>query len=178
MTNNRPEPTETTVIVPVPDAEPVVAGYRTRFDAAATWGVPAHVTVLYPFVPPARLDRQVIDQLQRLLREVPAFDCVFTECGWFGDEVLWLAPEPVGVFRALTARVFAAFPDFPPYGGQFDDVLPPPDRGPLRRDGRATAGPGRVDAPAAHPHPPRPRAADGRHRPARLAAHRGAAAVR
>jgi Domain of unknown function (DUF5753) len=38
--------------------------------------------------------------------------------------VLWLARRDPGPFRALTSRVCPAFPAFPPYGGQFDDVIP------------------------------------------------------
>ncbi len=40
-------------MVPVPAVEPLVARYRDRFDAAAGGGVPAHITVLYPFVEPS-----------------------------------------------------------------------------------------------------------------------------
>jgi hypothetical protein len=43
---------ESAVLVPVPEAERGVSGHRNRLDRAAVWGVPAHVTVLYPFVPP------------------------------------------------------------------------------------------------------------------------------
>jgi 2'-5' RNA ligase superfamily len=38
--------------------------------------------------------------------------------------VPWLAPRPSGPFRALTERVYQAFPAFPPYEGQFADVIP------------------------------------------------------
>jgi len=38
--------------------------------------------------------------------------------------VLWLAPRDPGPLRALTQRVFEAFPAFPPFEGQFDDVAP------------------------------------------------------
>jgi hypothetical protein len=41
-----PEDTETAVIIPVSSAEPVVAEHRRRLDPSASWGVPAHVTVL------------------------------------------------------------------------------------------------------------------------------------
>ena len=43
------------VIVPVPEAEPVVGEFRASMDTAARWGVPAHVTVIYPFLAPDRL---------------------------------------------------------------------------------------------------------------------------
>ncbi len=44
--------TQSAVLVPVPEAERVVSRHRIRLDPAAELGVPAHVTVLYPFVAP------------------------------------------------------------------------------------------------------------------------------
>ena len=45
---------ESAVLVPVPEAERAVSRHRARLDGAAARGVPAHVTVLYPFVPRPR----------------------------------------------------------------------------------------------------------------------------
>ena len=42
---------QTALVVAVPSAEPVVARLRASYDVAAAYGVPAHVTVLYPFLP-------------------------------------------------------------------------------------------------------------------------------
>ena len=42
------------LVVAVPDAEPVVGHLMLRLDANAVLGVPAHVTVLFPFVPADR----------------------------------------------------------------------------------------------------------------------------
>jgi 2'-5' RNA ligase len=118
------EPTQTAVIVPVAAAEPVVADHRRRLDRSSAWGVPAHVTVLFPFVPPADVDDRVVGRLRDVCATVPAFDCTFAECGWFGDGVLWLDPDPGQQFRDLTRRVSDEFPGFAPYGGAFDDVVP------------------------------------------------------
>ena len=116
--------TETAVIVPVPDAEPVVAEHRRQLDRAASWGVPAHLTVLYPFLPPSAIDRVALARLGAAVASVAAFECVFNRCDWFGEEVLWLAPEPDTPFRALTGAVWAEFPQHPPYGGAYREVVP------------------------------------------------------
>jgi 2'-5' RNA ligase len=116
--------TETAVIVTVPPAEQAVARHRARFDPAAGWGVPAHVTVLYPFAPPAALDADTLDRLAAAVAGVPRFTASWEDTGWFGEEVLWLAPRPTGRFRALTAAVTRAFPEYPPYGGRHPDVVP------------------------------------------------------
>jgi 2'-5' RNA ligase len=114
--------TETAVIVPVPDAEPVVAVHRRQLDRAASWGVPAHVTVLYPFLSPSDIDRAALARLGAALASVPEFE--FSRCDWFGEDVLWLAPEPDKPFRALTGAVWGAFPQHPPYAGAYSEVVP------------------------------------------------------
>ncbi|SNX94810.1 2'-5' RNA ligase superfamily protein [Geodermatophilus sabuli] len=118
------DPTETAVIVPIGAAEDVVADHRRALDAAATWGVPAHVTVMYPFVHPTAVDAAVLGRLGAALSSVPAFECSFARCQWFGEAVLWLAPDPEQPFRDLTAAVWQAFPEYAPYGGAFDGVVP------------------------------------------------------
>ncbi|MGI8591474.1 MAG: 2'-5' RNA ligase family protein [Nakamurella sp.] len=80
--------------------------HRLHLDAAATWGVPAHVTVIYPFVDPAALDEHAIAALAAAVKSVSAFDCCFPRTRWFGDDVLWLDPVPSQPFRDLTTAVF------------------------------------------------------------------------
>jgi hypothetical protein len=114
----------TAVIVPVPEAEPLVGRLRAECDPAAGWGVGAHVTVLFPFVPPAALDPAALDGLAAAVASVPRFAGELTAARWFGEQVLWLAPEPSAAFRALTAAVWARFPHCPPYEGRHSDVIP------------------------------------------------------
>ncbi len=45
------------VLVTVPEAESLVAPLRERFDASTALGVPAHITVLFPFMPPTTSHR-------------------------------------------------------------------------------------------------------------------------
>jgi 2'-5' RNA ligase len=115
---------ESAVLIPVPEAERVVSGHRDRLDRAAAWGVPAHVTVLYPFVAPSAMTAATIARLAGAVGTISAFDCEFPATGWFGEEVIWLAPRPDEPFRALTRAVSAAFPGYLPYGGVHDNVVP------------------------------------------------------
>jgi hypothetical protein len=119
-----PMAAESAVLVPVPAAEQAVSGHRGRLDPAAAWGVPAHVTVLYPFVPPSEITAAVISDLAAAVKSVSAFDCEFAATAWFGEQTVWLAPQPDEPFRALTRAVSAAFPGYPPYGGAHDDPIP------------------------------------------------------
>lgn len=124
--------TETAVLVLVPEAEPAVAEHRAHLDMAASWGVPAHLSVVYPFVPPADVDNAVLARLAAAVATVPAFDCVFPRTEWFDEDVLWLAPEPDEPFRDLTRAVVAAFPAHRPYGGLYDEPTPHLTVGELR----------------------------------------------
>jgi 2'-5' RNA ligase len=122
--SDAPAPNQTAVIAAVPVADALVERHRQHLDAAAAWGVPAHVTVLYPFVEPARVDDDLVATLATAARCVASFECRFERTRWFGDDVLWLDPNPAEPFRRLTAAVGAAFPECPPYGGAFDEVVP------------------------------------------------------
>ena len=118
------ESTESAVVVNVPAAEPVVARHRERLDVAASWGVPAHVTVLYPFLPPKQIDDAVLAALARAVSAIASFRAQWTRTAWFDRQVLWVAPEPAEPFQALTAAVVREFPDYPPFGGRHEHVIP------------------------------------------------------
>ena len=112
------------LIIEVPEAEPAVGHHRAHLDASAPLGVPAHITVLFPFMPPQAIDDATRAALARLFAGVSRFRFRLDHTDWFGDEVLWLGLHDPGPFRALTERVCQAFPAFRPYEGQFDDVVP------------------------------------------------------
>jgi len=115
---------ESTLLVPVPSAEDSVARFRKRLDPASRLGVPAHVSVLYPFAPPARLDDAAMERLSVIFEGVGAFDFELAHVGWFDERVLYLAPEPASTFVGITNALTAGFPDYPPYGGEFPEVIP------------------------------------------------------
>ncbi|GAA0962440.1 2'-5' RNA ligase family protein [Virgisporangium aurantiacum] len=114
----------TALIVAVPEAEPAVGRFRATLDRAAGWGVPAHVTVLFPFLPPGRITESEVAVVREAVATVPRFEVTFTRTAWFGTDLLWLAPEPDDGFRALTAAVWRRFPDTPPYAGKHGDAVP------------------------------------------------------
>lgn len=118
------EPTHSALIVPIPEAEPVVAGLRQRLDRSASWGVPAHLTVIFPFLPPDQLNPQVLAAVRLIAAGVPRFYLTLDTIGWFGDRVLWLSPNPAEPFRELTNRLAVRFPQAQPYDGEFADVVP------------------------------------------------------
>ena len=115
---------ETALLLPVPAAEPAVSHHRARLDEAPRDGAPAHVTVLYPFLPPAEISEPLLASLGRLFAGFAAFEFTLDRVGWFGEEVVWLGPRDPAPFSALTSAAFTAFPCCPPYGGQHAVVVP------------------------------------------------------
>jgi 2'-5' RNA ligase len=114
---------QTALIAKVPEVEHLVRSWRDQFDPAAAAGVPAHVTVLVPFLSRSAMGPAITAELHQIFARFPAFGVRFLECRRFPD-VLYLAPQPETEFRALTSAVVARWPEAPPYGGQFDDVVP------------------------------------------------------
>jgi 2'-5' RNA ligase superfamily len=112
---------ESAVIVRV-SIPPAIERIRRRWDYAAAAGVPAHVTILYPFLPPDELRATVRGELLAPAAVVEPFDVRFAAVGRF-PTVVYLAPEPAAPFAALTSAVTARFPDYPPYGGTIDQVI-------------------------------------------------------
>ena len=93
----------------VPEAAAAVDTWRERTSyAKPSNGVPAHVTVLYPFVPAANVDEALLADLRALFAGLPSFAFELRECRHF-PAVLYLAPDPPEPFVALTEAVVAAY---------------------------------------------------------------------
>ena len=117
-------PEESALLVPLPETESLVAELRLAHDPAAAWGIPAHVTLLYPFAEPSTIGEEMLGDLRTLFAASTAFRVRFRETRWFGQEVLYLAPEPAAPFVWMTERLAARFPAYTPYGGAFDEIVP------------------------------------------------------
>lgn len=113
----------TGIVITVPECDDVVADVRTRYDPAVAYGVPPHVTVLFPWLPQPTVSPDELAALEHLAAATPAFEAALTRVGRFPG-VAWLAPEPVAAFAALTRSVFARWPQTPPYEGRFAEPVP------------------------------------------------------
>jgi 2'-5' RNA ligase len=114
-------PRRTALIVPVPEAEPAVGPLRLAHDGSAALGVPAHVTVLFPFAAPEDVDEEA---LGALFARFPAFDFALERIERFDTGLVWLAPRPSLPFADLTDAVWQRWPQFPPYEGAHDELIP------------------------------------------------------
>jgi hypothetical protein len=113
----------TGIVVLVPAAEPLVERWRLRYDLPASQGMPAHITLLYPFLPESRIDDGVLERLRLLFARSAPIDLEVRRTARF-PETVYLHPEPADPFRRLTAAIVAEWPEAPPYGGRFDDITP------------------------------------------------------
>jgi hypothetical protein len=112
----------TALVVLVPEADVAIGDHRLRHDANAARGVPAHVTVLFPFRSP--VDAPTSEQVAGICRDMAPFEARFESVGRFPGEVVWLAPEPAETFGALLAVTADRFPDCPPYEGTIPHPIP------------------------------------------------------
>ncbi|MFE4637217.1 2'-5' RNA ligase family protein [Streptomyces sp. NPDC056773] len=114
---------QTGLVVRIPEAEPAVRGWRERFDPSARAGVPAHVTVLFPFLEESRIGPPVHAALEDVLHCHQPFDLRFERWGRL-PEVLYLVPEPAAPLIRLTEAIADRWPEAPPYGGRFAEIVP------------------------------------------------------
>ncbi len=116
---------QSALLIPVPEAERLVGPARLEHDPVAAAGVPAHVTLIVPWVPPSELsqDDRAVEALADTLADCKAFDFELSSVRWFGERVLWLAPEPTDPFCSLTMRLAQRF-GTPPWAGKFPDLVP------------------------------------------------------
>jgi 2'-5' RNA ligase len=113
----------TALVVLVPEAEPVVSEVRARHDPSVRLGVPAHVTLLFPFMPPAAVSAPVQGSLCSLFAGFKSFSVCFAEvCRW--PQEAYLPPQPSTPFIALTRGIVSAFPEYPPYEGRHALIVP------------------------------------------------------
>ena len=112
--------------VPVPELEAVVRARTERYDASFVSGDPefghAHLTLLGPWL--AEPTPEDLATVTRIVADEPSFAFTMAEVRQFPGGVLYLAPDPEEPFRRLAARLAAAFPQTPPYGGEFPDSIP------------------------------------------------------
>lgn len=83
-----------------------------------------HVTLLIPFVPAGLIDEAVGRRLRRVLRRFNHFEYALSRFESFDTGVLYLAPEPSRPFVDLALALIREFPDYPPYEGIHDQVIP------------------------------------------------------
>lgn len=115
----------TGIVIPVAEADRLVQSASDGPRRLPGFGVvPAHITLLAPFLPEDLIDDGTWEVLGRFFADITPFGFDLTEVCQFPDGVTYLAPEPASTFRRLTSELHRLFPEFPPYRGAFDDIVP------------------------------------------------------
>jgi 2'-5' RNA ligase len=115
---------ESAVVVPVLDAGPLVRELRLQYDPSAKAGVPPHVTLMFPFLPPSDLTEARVGALAALLRGEDRFEFSLSRVREFEQGVVYLEPEPAQPFIRLTRKIGDLF-GLLPFGGEFGDTAVP-----------------------------------------------------
>jgi 2'-5' RNA ligase len=112
------------LVVVATEAEPIVDVWRRRYQRESVErGIPPHLTVLFPFVPAAEIDDDVLATLRSVFASASPFRYDLASVESFVDAV-WLAPVPAEPFHDLVSRARRAFPGCPPYGDPGHVVVP------------------------------------------------------
>jgi len=100
-------------------------------------GIPLHVTLLFPFVAGEALEDDVLRSLEDLFASRAPFELSLLELGEFPG-VVYATPEPGRDLKRCVMELWERFPEYPPYGGEFAEVVPHATLGtweqPNRRD--------------------------------------------
>lgn len=107
----------------MPEAEHLLRPWRSTYTRDGRDGMPAHVTLLSPFLEPAEVEGE-LERLRVHFEAEEPFAFALREVRRFPEGVLYLAPEPDGRFRWLLDRFHALYPDRPPYDGAHSEVIP------------------------------------------------------
>ena len=98
--------------MPVLEAEATIRPSRGEYVPVWADGMPAHVTLLFPFPRLDQLDAAGLADLTALFAATPSIRATFAAVGQFPPDVVYLAPEPrdwfVGLTEALSQPVRAA----------------------------------------------------------------------
>jgi 2'-5' RNA ligase len=102
------------LLVPVPGA--------AALRSSGPGELPPHVTILFPFLGARLVDDAVVAALEAVLGAFPPFRFALADVGRFPG-VLYLAAQPGEPFAALTTACVRRWPEHPPYGGAYDELV-------------------------------------------------------
>src|SRR5919109_4066497 len=118
-------PGSTALVVATPEVERLTGQTYRAHSKAGRDGMFPHITLLVPFLAAPDLDVAVEARLRAVLRRFRTFDYKLARLARFPDEgVLYFAPEPATPFVDLVRALSAEFPDYPPYDGAHDTIVP------------------------------------------------------
>lgn len=114
---------QSTLLIPVLNAEPIVGKWRKQYHSSALRGIPTHITLLFPFLNPQLITESVINDLSSQFKKIRAFQFSLIKIGTFPN-VIYLEPFPCEPFIELTKNLVAEYSDLQPYDGIYKSINP------------------------------------------------------
>jgi len=103
-------------VLVIEDAGPFDELRRELMPDEVAAGIPFHVTLLHPF-------GELGDEARAFFATRRPFEFSLTRVAIW-PRVVYLVPEPDDELRALMSALFERFPEWPPYGGIHEEVIP------------------------------------------------------
>lgn len=107
----------------VPEVADVIGTFRSQYIKDDP-SIPPHITLLYPFFAPSETTPDVLRRVEGVTSAARAFDYTATGLATFGQQVIYLTPEPVAPFLTLIAHLGDEFPEITPYWDKYGGAVP------------------------------------------------------
>ena len=117
------QPPNTALVILVREFEPIVSKLRLQYDPSARQGMQAHITTLIPFVKPVSLNAEILEKTANIIAQHSPFTFSFHKIGQFPG-VVYFSPSNTSPFIELTNTIYHNFPEYPPYEGKVEAIIP------------------------------------------------------
>jgi len=114
---------QSVILIPTPLADPVIGEWRRKYDQVVLHGIPSHITLLFPFKEPSKINDEVIQKLNKIFSNVKQFSFILGKINTF-PSVVFLEPNPREKFITLTEKIVDIFPENPPWEGKYPSINP------------------------------------------------------
>ena len=114
----------TAITILLDRAAPEIAAARYELDPRAWGRIELHVTLLYPFVLRRDVSPAVLAELESFFADRPRPEFALAQVGVFEGTFAYAAPEPDDGLAVMMRALWSAYPDTPPYGGEFTEPVP------------------------------------------------------
>lgn len=114
---------QTALVLTLDDAEPFEAVRRRFAPWSVARGIPFHITLLHPFAPRDELDDALLADIRAFFEaQTPLAFALTRVAAW--PTVIYAVPEPDTELIALMTALHRRFPQWPPYEGMHDTLVP------------------------------------------------------
>jgi 2'-5' RNA ligase len=114
----------TVIMIPAPhEVQAVAVPIMRKYAADTLTRVPAHLTVLYPFVDYERL-AEAVPIVREIVSHIAPFEVTLRGFDEFPG-VIFMNPVDPGPIQNIFHQIYARFPECPPYRGQFGNEIHP-----------------------------------------------------